>query len=274
MVSKSESQKSMEKVQGKISVSLKRVDHKIAIMSGKGGVGKSTVSANLATIFSVNGKKVGLVDCDMHGPSIPRILGLQGERPSNDGDSIVPIETETGLQVISIGSILPEEDSPVVWRGPLKMKAIQQFLSDVNWHDLDYLFFDLPPGTGDEPLSLAQLIPDSDGTIVVTTPQEVALQTIRRAVNFAREVGLNVLGIIENMSGFVCPNCKERIDIFTSGGGMDLASELGIPFLGKVPLDPEIVKSGERGRPFVLDNEIESAKIFKDIMNDVKEAVI
>jgi len=169
--------------------------------------------------------------------------------------------------------MLPESDSPVVWRGPLKSRAIAQFLSDVKWGNLDYLVVDLPPGTGDEPLSIAQLIPNPDGAVIVTTPQDVALLTIRRAVNFARTVGLPIIGLVENMSGFICPHCGGEVDIFKSGGGEKLASELGIPFLGKIPLDPNIVKSGESGKPFMLDPDSKSAKIFGDIVDRIERSL-
>ncbi len=266
-------QEAEEEPKQKIAEKLSDVDHKIAVMSGKGGVGKSTVAANIASGLSARGYEVGLLDCDMHGPSIPKIVGVEEEEPTSDGTALNPILTDFGLKVVSIAPLLPESDSPVIWRGPLKMKTLQQFLGDVNWGKLDYLIFDLPPGTGDEPLSIAQLIPDPDGAIIVTTPQEVALQTIRRAVNFAQKVDLPVLGLIENMSGFVCPNCSEEVDIFNSGGGKELAEELGIPFLGKIPLDSKIVESGEEGKPIVLDQESESAIAFEDIVTAIKESV-
>ncbi|MEA1904950.1 MAG: Mrp/NBP35 family ATP-binding protein [Candidatus Hadarchaeota archaeon] len=260
----------------KIAKSLKNVRRKVAVMSGKGGVGKSTVAANLALSLSKRGLRVGLLDCDMHGPSIPTLLGIEGERATGTESAepaIIPISAEGGVEVMSLGFLLPKRDSAVIWRGPLKMKAIAQLLGDVNWGNLDYMVVDLPPGTGDEPLSIAQLIPDPDGTVIVTTPQDVALLTIRRAVNFAREVNLSVLGLIENMSGFVCPHCGQKVEIFKSGGGESLASELGIPFLGKIPLDPDIVRSGEKGRPFVLEPESNSAKIFENIVDKLEESL-
>lgn len=257
----------------KVAEGLKNVRRKIAVMSGKGGVGKSTVAANLALALSMRGPKVGLLDCDIHGPSIPKILGIESERATGTESAINPISAEGGIEVMSLGFLLPERDSAVIWRGPLKTRAIAQLLGDVKWGNLDYLVVDLPPGTGDEPLSIAQLIPDPDGTVIVTTPQDVALLTIRRAVNFAREVGLPVLGLIENMSGFVCPYCGREVEIFKSGGGESLASELGIPFLGKIPLDPDIVRSGEEGRPFVLERESNSAKIFADIVDKIEKSL-
>ncbi len=269
--------KNMQQGQGeakkKIAKRMSEVEHKIIIMSGKGGVGKSTVAANLATALRMRGYSTGLLDCDMHGPSIPKIVGVKGEETTTDGELMNPIETDFGLEVVSIDFLLPEEDSPVIWRGPLKMKTLQQFLGDVDWGELDFLVFDLPPGTGDEPLSVAQLIPDSDGAVIVTTPQEVALQTIRRSVNFAEKVGLPVLGILENMSGFVCPDCGEEVDIFSSGGGEDLADELGIPFLGRIPLDPKIVESGEEGEPIVLEEKSKAAKAFENIVTRIEDLI-
>ncbi len=260
-----EDMKSRQKEQReKISRRMGDIKHKIIVMSGKGGVGKSTVAANLATELSRRGHNVGLIDCDMHGPSIPQILGIdEGVGPSQNDSSIDPIATEFGPKIISLSPFLPEKDSPVIWRGPLKMKTIQQFLGDVNWGSLDYLIFDLPPGTGDEPLTIVQLISNPDGAVIVTTPQEVALQTIRRAVKFSKEVKLPVLGLIENMSGFVCPHCGTQVNIFKSGGGESLAEELDIPFLGSIPLDPDVVESGETGRPFVMKNNSKSTEFFR-----------
>lgn len=270
-MNRKESKNRMQEMEEKIDQNLKDIEHKLVVMSGKGGVGKSTVAANLATGLSLRGYDVGLLDCDMHGPSIPQIVGISyDEKPTGTDNSLNPISTDYGLKVMSLGSLLPSEDSPVVWRGPLKMKTIQQFLGDVNWGKLDYLVFDLPPGTGDEPLSIAQLIPDPDGAIIVTTPQEVALKTIRRSVNFAQKVELPVFGLIENMSGFVCPHCGEKIEIFHSGGGEELSNDLDIPFLGKIPLDPAVVESGEVGKPIVLEKNSSGAEAFDDIISRVE----
>lgn len=270
-MNRKESKNRMQEMEEKIDQNLKDIEHKLVVMSGKGGVGKSTVAANLATGLSLRGYDVGLLDCDMHGPSIPQIVGISyDEKPTGTDNSLNPISTDYGLKVMSLGSLLPSEDSPVVWRGPLKMKTIQQFLGDVNWGKLDYLVFDLPPGTGDEPLSIAQLIPDPDGAVIVTTPQEVALKTIRRSVNFAQKVELPVFGLIENMSGFVCPHCGEKIEIFHSGGGEELSNDLDIPFLGKIPLDPAVVESGEVGKPIVLEKNASGAEAFDDIISRVE----
>lgn len=260
--------------ENKISESLANVRHKIAVMSGKGGVGKSTVATNLAAALTKKEYAVGLIDCDLHGPSIPKLLNLRDQPPTKSPEGLNPLLTDFGLKVISMDTLLPDKDSPVIWRGPLKMKALKQFLGDVNWGNLDFLIFDLPPGTGDEPLSVAQLVPHPDGAVIVTTPQKVAIQTIRRSVNFAKKVDLPILGIIENMSGFICPHCGNKTDIFGSGGGKTLAKELGLPFLGSIPLDPKIEESGEKGHPFVLEkSSSQSVENFMSITVNLVEQV-
>jgi len=238
----------------KIEENLKEVKHKIAVMSGKGGVGKSTVAANLAIALSMRGDRVGLLDSDIHGPTIPKLFGIQDEKlnPSGSGAGISPVMVSGNLGIVSMGFLL-EKDVPVIWRGPLKMKAIEQFLEEVVWGKLDYLIIDLPPGTGDEPLSIAQLLPSADGAIIVTTPQEVALVSVRRAITFARTLNMQVIGLIENMSGFICPHCGKETDVFGKGGGEKAAEEMGVRFLGSIPLDKRIEESGEGGKPFVLD---------------------
>lgn len=253
---------------------LKKVKHKILVLSGKGGVGKSTVAANLALSFSMNGSEVGLLDVDIHGPDIPKMLGIEDERLIGSDGGIIPVLYPPHLKVMSMAFLLSDRDSPVIWRGPLKMKAIEQFITEVNWGELDYLIMDLPPGTGDEPLSIAHLIPDADGAVIVTTPQDVALLDSRKAVNFVRTINLPIIGIIENMSGFRCPHCGEEIQLFKEGGGEKAAKELGVPFLGRVPLDPRIVETGDSGKPFVLDfGKSESAKAFKKIVDKIEESV-
>lgn len=254
--------------------SLAGVKHKILVLSGKGGVGKSTVATNLALSFSMNGSEVGLLDVDIHGPDIPKMLGIEDERLEGGDDGITPVLCSPHLKVMSMAFLLPDKDSPVIWRGPLKMKAIQQFIEDVHWGELDYLIMDLPPGTGDEPLSVAHLIPDADGAIIVTTPQEVALLDSRKAVNFVRALNIPIIGIIENMSGFRCPHCKKEIDLFKAGGGEKAAKEFGLPFLGKVPLDPKVAETGDSGEPFVLSYpDSESAKAFKEIVKKIERSV-
>ena len=222
---------------------------KLLVMSGKGGVGKSTVAANLAASLALMGKSVGLLDVDIHGPSIPKLMGLENNRPVMDGHAIVPIEVGN-LKVMSIGFLLESDRDAVIWRGPMKYGVIQQFLKDVEWGPLDYLVIDAPPGTGDEPLSVAQLIGQPAGAILVTTPQDLAVADVRRSVSFCEKVSLPVVGIIENMSGLVCPHCKEMIPLFKIGGGEALAREMNVPFLGSIPIDPEIVECGDNGTPY------------------------
>ena len=231
---------------------LSNIKNKFIVISGKGGVGKTTVSVNLAYSLVLKGYKVGLLDVDIHGPNVVKLLGIESEKLTSDENSkINPIELFGNLKVISTASILETSDTPVIWRGPLKMKMINQFLRDVNWGKLDYLIIDSPPGTGDEPLSVAQLIPDLTGAIVVTTPQEVALLDSRKSVQFAKQLKISYIGIIENMSGLICPYCKREIDLFKKGGGRKAALELGVEFLGSIPLEPDIVKLSDEGKVFV-----------------------
>jgi ATP-binding protein involved in chromosome partitioning len=230
-----------------------QIGHKVLVLSGKGGVGKSTVAVNLAFSLANSGKRVGLLDIDIHGPSVPSLLGLDPSAIQGRDDALRPVEYNDRLRVMSIGFLLPERDSAVIWRGPLKMGIVKQFLKDVDWGELDYLIIDSPPGTGDEPLSICQLIPDADGAIIVTTPQEVALADVRKSISFCRTVGMRVLGVVENMSGFVCPKCGELTDIFKSGGGEKMAFEMNVPFLGSSPIDPRVVQASDAGRPCVSE---------------------
>ncbi|MGM0510901.1 MAG: Mrp/NBP35 family ATP-binding protein [Thermoplasmatota archaeon] len=246
---------------------------KIVVMSGKGGVGKSTVAANLAFKLSQDGAEVGIFDSDFHGPSIPKMLGVKGKMlGADEGDKITPVSVTDNLKAVSMEFLLPDDDSAVIWRGPMKMKAISQFMEQVEWGDIDYLVVDLPPGTGDEPLSIAQQLSDIDGSVVVTTPQDVALQAVRRSINFSEKVNMNVLGVVENMSGLKCPNCGEKIDVFGSGGALDMAESVGVELLGSIPLDPNIMKSGEEGHSF-LDEDSEASKAFNDIVDKIKKKV-
>ncbi|QLH74328.1 MAG: Mrp/NBP35 family ATP-binding protein [Methanomassiliicoccales archaeon] len=254
----------------KLLKKLGKIKHKIIVMSGKGGVGKSTVATNLAMCISMRGLNTGIMDADIHGPNIPKMLGVEDAPLMADGEGIFPVDVTPHLRTISMAFLLSDKDSPVVWRGPAKMGAIRQFLSDVNWGDLDYLVVDLPPGTGDEPLSVAQLIPEADGAIIVTTPQDVALLDSRKSVMFAKKLGLPVLGIVENMSGFKCPHCGEQIDLFKVGGGERAAKDLAVPFLGRVPIDQAMVISGDEGRPIVLSApDSPGAKAFEEIAEKV-----
>ena len=228
------------------------VKHVILVLSGKGGVGKSTVSVNLAYALANHGKKVGLLDLDFHGPNIPKMLGIEDQRPAVLAHTIEPVHVTGNLAVMSMAFLLPDTSTPVVWRGPMKMGAIQQFLAEVNWGALDYLVVDLPPGTGDEALTIAQLAPNVRGAVIVTTPQDVAVMDATKAAKFIEKLELPVIGIIENMSGMVCPHCGDIINLFSVGGGKKAAEDLGVPYLGAIPLDPEMVKAGDEGRPLIL----------------------
>ena len=228
------------------------VKHVILVLSGKGGVGKSTVSTNLASALAAHGRQVGLLDLDIHGPNIPKMLGIEDKRPVVLKNSMEPVHVTGNLSVMSMAFLLPDTSTPVVWRGPMKMAAIQQFLSEVNWGALDYLVVDLPPGTGDEALSIIQLSPNVQGAVIVTTPQDVAVLDAIKAIKFIEKLDLPVIGIIENMSGMICPHCGDTIDLFGRGGGKKAAEDMGVPYLGAIPLDPEMVKAGDEGRPYVL----------------------
>jgi len=252
---------------------MEHVKHKIMVMSGKGGVGKTTVAVNLAFALGMQGLDVGLMDADIHGPDVPKMLGIEDKRPEVVEGKVNPVLATPRLRTISIAYFLPERDAAVIWRGPLKMHAIRQFLSDVNWGSLDYLVIDLPPGTGDEPLSVAQLIKNVDGAVIVTTPQEMSLLDVRKAVKFSQVVGVPVIGIIENMSGMVCPYCGKEIQIFKKGGGERAAREMGVPFLGSVPFDPRVVEDADEGVPFILRRESKVREAFEHIVNKIRNFV-
>lgn len=237
-----------------VAENLSTVKHKIAVISGKGGVGKTTFSVNFAASLANAARKTGLLDADIDGPNVPKMLGIQKENVAIVGQRMSPVVAMDNLEVISMAFLLPDPDTPVIWRGPLKASTISQFLSQVSWRDVDYLVVDLPPGTGDAPLTVAQQIEDLDGFVVITTPQDVALLDARKAVRFAQRLEKPVLGIVENMSGMKCPCCGEQIEIFRTGGGRRAAAELGLRFLGAIPFDPRIVEMGDEGRPFVLDH--------------------
>jgi len=228
------------------------VKHVILVLSGKGGVGKSTVSVNLAFALANHGRNVGLLDLDIHGPDIPKMLGIEDQRPAVLANALEPVHVTGNLSVISMAFLLPDTSTPVVWRGPMKMAVIQQFLAEVHWGALDYLVVDLPPGTGDEALTIAQLAPNVRGAVIVTTPQDVAVMDAIKAAKFIEKLELPVIGIIENMSGMICPHCGDVINLFSIGGGKKAADDLHVPFLGAIPLDPEMVKAGDEGRPYIL----------------------
>ncbi|MEW6219338.1 MAG: Mrp/NBP35 family ATP-binding protein [Thermodesulfobacteriota bacterium] len=234
-----------------ITASLGRIRHKILVMSGKGGVGKSTVATNLALALARRGHQVGLMDVDLHGPDVCRMLGLAESLQEAPAGGLLPaMRAGDNLKVISLEYLMRDRDEAIIWRGPLKMQAIRQFISDVDWGELDYLVIDAPPGTGDEPLTVAQLMKDGHA-LIVTTPQEVALADVRKSINFCRHVALDVLGLVENMSGFVCPHCRETVEIFKKGGGEETAAAFDLPFLGRIPLDPLVVTGGDDGQPYL-----------------------
>jgi Mrp family chromosome partitioning ATPase len=230
---------------------LAQIKHKIMVLSGKGGVGKSTVAVNIAVALAMEGKQVGILDVDFHGPSIPTLLKLNGKPVKAGDDGILPVDFVEGIKVMSIGFLMQEQDRAVIWRGPMKINVIKQLLAEVDWGYLDYLVLDFPPGTGDEPLSVAQLIPNADGAIIVTTPQDLSLIDVRKSIDFCKQLNVPVLGVIENMSGFVCPHCKNVVDIFKRGGGEKMAGEMGVPFLGRIPIEPLIVEASDNGKPFI-----------------------
>jgi len=248
---------------------LAHIKHHIVVMSGKGGVGKSTIAVNLAVSLAEQGFKVGLLDADIHGPNLPKMLGLGQSRLQATEGGILPMEFIPGLSVVSMAFLLESVDNPVVWRGPLKHTVIRQFVADVQWGELDYLVVDLPPGTGDEPLSVAQVLKTVDGSIIVTTPQEVALLDSRKSVVFSQQLNIPVIGIVENMSGLVCPHCGKEIDLFKKGGGELAAKELNVPFLGRIPIDPQIVVNGDDGKPYVMAYpESQAAKNLRQIVDE------
>jgi len=262
----------MQFEQQQIRRRMSRIKHKILILSGKGGVGKSTVAVNLAVSLALAGKRTGLLDIDIHGPSIPQILNMEGKVVRAAENVILPVEMTDKLKAMSIGLLLQTRTDAVIWRGPMKYQMIKQFLKDVEWGDLDFLVIDSPPGTGDEPLSIVQLLENADGAIVVTTPQELALSDVRKGINFCRNLKLHVLGVLENMSGFVCPQCGARTDIFKSGGGEKMAEEMDVPFLGRIPIDPQIVQACDSGRPYIQAyKHSEAAKAFSQAIQAFME---
>jgi ATP-binding protein involved in chromosome partitioning len=245
---------------------LEQINHRVVVMSGKGGVGKTTVAVNLAVALAAQGKHVGILDADVHGPNVPKMLRLDGCHPTTCESGLVPITSAHNVKVMSMAFMLPDEDTPVVWRGPVKHTLFRQFLAEVAWGALDYLIVDLPPGTGDEPLSIAQLLGHPLCAVVVTTPQDVALLDSRKSVVFGRTLNMKVLGIVENMSGLICPHCGERIDLFKTGGGERSATDLLVPFLGAIPLDPTVVTGSDAGIPVsVLNPDSVTTKAFRSL---------
>ncbi len=253
--------------------SLEKIKQKFLVMSGKGGVGKTSVSVNLAMALAKKGYKVGLMDVDIHGPDVPRMLGLKGMLDLNEQRKLTPMSFSENLTAVSLESLIPNKDDAIIWRGPMKHQVIRQFISDVEWGELDHLIIDSPPGTGDEPLSVAQTISDARA-IIVTTPQEIALADVRKSINFCKTVNMEIFGIIENMSGFDCPHCGETVDIFGSGGGEKTAVAFNIPFLGKIPFDPKVVSCGDSGSSY-QDANPDSAvtKAFAAVAGEIAKLV-
>lgn len=249
---------------------MSRIKHKIIVMSGKGGVGKTSVSVNLSYALALTGREVGLVDIDLHGPNIAKMLGVEGQAFTGSDNGIEPVRVLPNLKAASISFATANPDMPIIWRGPLKMSAIRQFLGEINWGELDYLVIDSPPGTGDEPLSACQLIPEVSGAVIVTTPQDVSILDARKSVFFARQLKIPIIGIIENMSGFVCPHCGKETPIFKKGGGEKAAKDLGVPFLGRIPFEPAMVEMADKGLPFVQSmKDAPSAAAFQEIVRHI-----
>jgi Mrp family chromosome partitioning ATPase len=257
----------------KITRSLGKIKNKILVMSGKGGVGKSTVAVNLALGLAKLGHKVGLMDVDLHGPDICRMLNLtESLQPQKEKDALVPpLVYNENVKVVSLEYMMKNRDDAIIWRGPLKIQAIRQFVSDMDWGELDYLIVDAPPGTGDEPLSVAQTIPGVKA-VVVTTPQAIALADVRKSINFCKQVKMEIAGVVENMSGFVCPHCNETVEIFSSGGGELTARDFDLPFLGRVPMDPQVVIAGDTGRPYLSSEaDTPATRAFKSVVKAVEK---
>lgn len=261
-----------DEVQLKVDKNLEHIKNRLLVFSGKGGVGKSTVAANLSLAFASKGLKVGLLDVDIHGPNLAKMLGVENKRLDISARGIRAVDVSDNLKLVSMSFLLQDPNSPVIWRGPMKMKAIQQFLGEVMWGELDWLVIDSPPGTGDEPLSIAQLIP-ATAAVVVTTPQEVSVMDSRKAIQFGWKLGLKIYGIIENMSGMLCPHCSQKIDLFKEGGGEKAAKELQVRFLGKIPLDPQIVALGDEGKSFIVAlPEAPASKAFMEVAEKILES--
>jgi ATP-binding protein involved in chromosome partitioning len=253
---------------------MNKIKHKIAVMSGKGGVGKSTVAVNLAAAFAKKGYKTGIMDSDVHGPNVPKMFGVEGKQLKFDKNGIIPIETEDGIKIMSVGFFLSSQDTPVIWRGPAKTGVIRQFLAEVVWDDLDVLIIDNPPGTGDVPLTILQTVPSLDGVVLVTTPQSVVQEDVEKSVNLVKNLNIPIIGIIENMSGFICPHCENEILIFGKDGGAKIAKEMGIPFLGRLPLDVKTANASDVGTPIVIEEpESEISVKISEIVDKIESKI-
>jgi ATP-binding protein involved in chromosome partitioning len=251
-----------------------KIKHKIVVLSGKGGVGKSTVTANLGIALARKGHagRVGILDADITGPSIPKMLGVRAHGLAMGPPGVFPALGPLDMKVISMDYFLPSDETPVIWRGPMKSAAIRQFLGEVVWGDLDFLLVDMPPGTGDEALTVVQSIQNIGGVIIVTVPSEVSQIVVKKAVTFTRQLNVPVLGIVENMSGFVCPKCGTETNIFRTGGGQKIADDLGVRFLGRIPLDPRICEDSDQGTPFIIQHsDSPAAKAFMEIVRRIEE---
>jgi ATP-binding protein involved in chromosome partitioning len=258
----------------RIEENLDRIKHKLIVISGKGGVGKSTVSVNVAYGLALQGNKVGILDVDIHGPSIAKMLGIEGKKlqMKAKGEFPEPIKVTDNLYALTIATLVDNPDDPIIWRGPIKISVIKQFMQDIRWPELDYLIVDSPPGTGDEPLSVVQTLKKVDGSIIVSTPQDIALLDARKTIKFSQKMDVPVLGIIENMSTFVCPHCGEKTDIFAGNGIEKATSDFNVDLLGKIPIDVNIVKSGDSGKAYLKNNEEQaSAKEFKNIVKKIED---
>jgi Mrp family chromosome partitioning ATPase len=254
-----------------VDESLQKIKNKFIVLSGKGGVGKTSVSVNLAMALANKGFRVGIMDVDLHGPDVPRMLGLKGMLDLSKNNKLNPMSYSPNLKVVSIESLIASKDDAIIWRGPLKYSAIRQFIGEVEWGELDFLIIDSPPGTGDEPLTVAQLISDARA-IIVTTPQEVSLADVRKSINFCKTVKMKIFGLIENMSGFTCPHCNKMVDLFGSGGGEKTARDTGIEFLGRIPFDHNVVSCGDQGLSFqesYADSQV--SKAFAELVEKISK---
>ncbi|HTY25762.1 MAG TPA: Mrp/NBP35 family ATP-binding protein [Desulfomonilaceae bacterium] len=252
-----------------VADSLTRIQNTLMVLSGKGGVGKSTFAVNMAAALAASDKQVGLLDIDIHGPSVPTLLKLEGYLvPARSERGLVPVRYNDNLKVMSIEFVVKDQSQEaIIWRGPMKHQMIRQFIGEVHWGELDFLIIDAPPGTGDEPLSICQMAPPRSQAIIVTTPQQVALKDVRKSIRFCKALGMPIFGIVENMSGFVCPDCGSEHQLFKSGGGQRLAAETGFRFLGRIPFDPRLVTTSDEGKPFVLEYPASlTARAFDDII--------
>jgi len=261
--------KAMEDQDAAVNESLNKIKNKFIVMSGKGGVGKTSTSINLSIALANRGCQVGIMDVDLHGPDVPRMLGQTGMLEVNSKHKLEPIKYSDNLKAVSVESLTPSKDDAIIWRGPIKYSAIKQFIGDIDWGQLDFLIIDAPPGTGDEPLTIAQTIPDAQA-IIVTTPQEVALADVRKSISFCKTVNMKIFGMIENMSGFTCPHCNETVNIFGAGGGAKTALANGIKLLGKIPFDSRVVSCGDTGSSLQkIHSDSPAAQAFDAIAENV-----